>query len=99
MEYLVQSYTEVYNNTNNGKMFNDGATVDVSYYNGKKFSSRLKDEDELAEYKKMYNDVQIIFNGEVDETLVEVRIEGHYDTFYDARYWMQYDQKQREEFV
>lgn len=96
MEYLVYSYKEVYSQTNNGNMFVDGATVNVFYYDGKKFSSRLKDENELAEYKKMYDDAQIIFKGEVDENLVEFKDEGHYETFYEARYWMEFGEKQRE---
>lgn len=98
MEYLVFSHTEIYHQTNNGKMFDNGSTVDVSYYNGTKFSSRLIGEDELANYKETYNDTQIIFEGDVDETLIEVKTEGHYDVFYDARYWMEFDQKQMEDF-
>lgn len=98
-EYLVLSYTEIYNQTNGGKMFDKDSQVNVTYYDGKKFSSRLTNENELSEYRKTYPDVQIIFEGEVNENLIETKSEDHYTVFYDARYWMQFAEKQYEDIV
>lgn len=97
MNYLVMSYTKKYNDLNNGKMFDRGSTVNISYYENKEFTDRLETEEELDEFVKSFPDTQFIFKGQIDESKIITKTKDHYSEFYDARYWKEYNDEEGEE--
>ena len=81
-EYLMFSYKEIYSKAN-GLAYLPGTEFYMSYYKNEKYTSRIS-EEELEKYLLKYSDAQIIYQGKINNELLEVIPKPAFAVVYEA---------------